>query len=70
MNERTIFRLKHGQYDRISEEDKKLIKKMRTEHNIPLEIFLNGVQKGMSIEEALITSSEPQYKSNCNRSKK
>lgn len=48
MNERTIFRLKHGLYGMICEEDKKLIKKMCAEHNIPLETFLERAQN-MSI---------------------
>ena len=68
LNERTLFRLRHGLYEMICEEDKKLIKKMCAEHNTPLETFLNRIHGGMSFEEAL-NSSVPRYKSNCNRSK-
>lgn len=53
LNEKTIFWLKRGLYDMISEEDKKLIKKMCTEHNMPLETFLNRIRGRMTIEEAL-----------------
>ena len=55
LNERTVFRLRHGLYDMTGEEDKKLIKKMCAEHNIPLETFLNRMRGRMSIEEALNT---------------